>query len=445
MRASGEPSSAYVIVCRLGLSFRFVVRRAVLRLDVRGARMNAPAVEPGRKRFDGLPVLLAALSALGPFSIDAYLPSFREIGQHFAASPAMVQQTLTAYFVPFAIMTLWHGVLSDAFGRRRVTLVLLAVYALASLGCLAAWSLDALMVFRALQGASAGAGVVIGRAMVRDLYDGAEARRLMGRIAAVFAIAPALAPVVGGWLHTWWGWRSVFAFLTLFAGVLWFACRRWLPETLPPAARQPARVRPVLTGFGRALGCGRFLFLVLALACSFAAAFLYIASAPAFVMDVLGQDETHFIWLFGPITVGLLLGARWASGCAGRWSNRRTVAVAYGTMALAVVLNLGLHTSDVARLPWSVLPISLYVVGSALAAPSLTVMALDLLPHNRGLAASCQGFFQTAANALIAALLAPVCWGGARDLSLGMAAVFATSVLALAVYRLLARRATTVR
>ncbi len=201
---------------------------------------------------------------------------------------------------------------------------------------------------------------------------------------------------------------------------------------------------PVVAGFGRALGCGRFLCLVLALACGFAAAFLYIASAPAFVLDVLGQDETRFIWLFGPITAGLLLGARWASRCAGRWSNRRTIAVAYGTMALAVALNLGLHVGDVARLPWSVLPLTLYVVGSALAAPSLTVMALDLLPKNRGLAASCQGFFQTAANALVAALLAPLCWGGARDLSLGMMAVFAASVLALVAYRLLARRASVV-
>ncbi len=130
----------------------------------------------GRVAPRGLPFLLAGLSAIGPFSIDAYLPSFREIGERFHAEPALVQQTLTAYFVPFAVMTLWHGVVSDAYGRRRVTLLLLAAFALASLGCLCAWSIESLLVFRALQGMSAGAGVVIGRAIVRDLHDGAEAR-----------------------------------------------------------------------------------------------------------------------------------------------------------------------------------------------------------------------------------------------------------------------------
>jgi len=187
----------------------------------------------------GLPVLLAALSAVGPFTIDAYLPSFREIGQHFGASPVIVQQTLTAYMLPFAIMTLWQGALSDAFGRRRITLVMIATFLLASLGCMCASSIHVLIGFRVLQGVSAGAGMIIGRAIVRDLFDGAEARRLMSRIAAVFAIAPAIGPIIGGWLQVWFGWRSVFAFLAIFAAMLWFACwkaQRWTPMSGPPNA-----------------------------------------------------------------------------------------------------------------------------------------------------------------------------------------------------------------
>lgn len=396
------------------------------------ASSAAPARGAGGAR--GLPLLLAGLSAIGPFSIDAYLPSFREIGEHFSVAPALVQQTLTAYFVPFAIMTLWHGVMSDAFGRRRVTLVLLAAFALASFGCLCAWSIESLLVFRALQGMSAGAGVVIGRAIVRDLHDGPEARKLMSRIATVFAVAPAVAPVVGGWLHTWFGWRSVFAFLVLFAALLWELCRRHLPETLPVAARQPLDARAVLRGYGRAFGSPPFMTLAVALALSFGAVFLYIASAPAFVIDILGRSETSFLWLFGPVTAGLLLGARAASFAAGRWGNRGTLATAYAVMGVAVVANLALHVWRPAGLPWSVLPLALYVVGCALASPSLTVMALDLMPQNRGLASSCMGCLQTASNALVTAALAPVFWTSGRNLALGMALIFATGGGAFAGY-----------
>ncbi len=396
-------------------------------------------VDQLRVHLRGLPVLLAALSAIGPFSIDAYLPSFREIGQTFDASPLLVQHTLTAYFLPFAVMTLWHGVLSDAFGRRRITLVLLAIFAAASLGCLCAWSIESLILFRALQGMSAGAGVVVGRAIVRDLFDGVGARRLMSRIAAVFAIAPALAPVVGGWLHTWFGWRSVFAFLVLFAVALWLACRRYLPETLPAAARQPLRAGTVLRGYGRALGSGRFVALGVALALNFSAVFIYIASAPTFLIDVLGRDETEFLWLFGPITLGMLAGTRWASLVAARWGNLRTIAVAYGIMGLAVAANLAFHATHAAALPWSVIPLALYVAGNSLASPSLMLMALDLMPRNRGLAASCQGFLQTGGNALVTAVLAPLFWSGAWSLAVGMGLVFAAAGSAFLVYLRLAR------
>ena len=117
--------------------------------------------------------MLAALSAVGPFSIDAYLPSMPEIGRVFHASPLLVQQTLTAYMATFALMTLWHGAISDTLGRRRVTLTILALFDLASAGCALSWSIESLLVFRALQGMTAGAGMVVGRAIVRDVLDGA--------------------------------------------------------------------------------------------------------------------------------------------------------------------------------------------------------------------------------------------------------------------------------
>jgi DHA1 family bicyclomycin/chloramphenicol resistance-like MFS transporter len=159
--------------------------------------------------------LLAALAALGPFSIDTYLPSFHDIGTSLGATPLQVQQTLSAYLLPFALMTLWHGAISDALGRRRVILTTVALFALASAGCMFATRIEHLWLLRALQGMTAGAGIVICRAIVRDLYDGEAAQRLISQVTMMFALAPAIAPVLGGWLQSWFGWRSVFAFLVL--------------------------------------------------------------------------------------------------------------------------------------------------------------------------------------------------------------------------------------
>ena len=156
----------------------------------------------------GLALLLAALSAIGPFAIDTYLPSFPDIAARLQATPLEVQQTLSAYLFAFPAMTLWHGAIADRFGRRRVILIALGLFALASLGCAFATSIGQLWFWRGLQGVTAGAGIIISRAIVRDLYDGAPAQRLMANISMMFALAPALAPLIGGWLQATWGWRS---------------------------------------------------------------------------------------------------------------------------------------------------------------------------------------------------------------------------------------------
>ncbi len=231
----------------------------------------------------GVPFLLASLSALGPFSIDAYLPSFRDIAQHFGASPLVVQQTITAYLLPFGAMTLFHGALSDSFGRRRVTLFMVAVFVLASVGCVCAWSIESLIGFRVLQGLSAGGGMIVGRAMVRDLFDGLEAHRLMSQVAVVFAIAPALGPIIGGWLQVALGWRAVFGFLVVFSSLVWLACWIGLPETLPREKRQPLHPVTLLHGYWSALSSPRFVALAVTLTLNFSAVFVYIVSAPAFV------------------------------------------------------------------------------------------------------------------------------------------------------------------
>ncbi|MGH8712629.1 MAG: MFS transporter, partial [Casimicrobiaceae bacterium] len=157
-----------------------------------------------------LATLLAALAMLGPFSIDAYLPAFHDIGREFDVPPIAVQQTLSVYLFAYAFMMLWHGALADALGRRPVVLANLGLYALATLGCAIAGNIETLWLFRALQGICAGAGIVIGRAIIRDRFHGAEAQRLMSQITMVFGIAPAIAPVLGGVLLNLSGWRAIF-------------------------------------------------------------------------------------------------------------------------------------------------------------------------------------------------------------------------------------------
>jgi DHA1 family bicyclomycin/chloramphenicol resistance-like MFS transporter len=156
-------------------------------------------------------VLLAALAMLGPFSIDSYLPAFPAIEQGLGTSALALQQTLTAYLVAFATMIMLHGALSDAFGRRRPILLSLVMFVFASLGCAFSPSIHVLLAFRMLQGFSAGAGVVVGRAMIRDAYAGPSAERLMALVTMIFAIGPAVAPVLGGLIVTSLGWRWIFA------------------------------------------------------------------------------------------------------------------------------------------------------------------------------------------------------------------------------------------
>jgi DHA1 family bicyclomycin/chloramphenicol resistance-like MFS transporter len=368
----------------------------------------------------GIALLLAALGALGPFSIDTYLPSFNDIGISLQATPLEVQQTLTAYLIPFAIMALWHGAISDALGRRRVLLVTLALFGLALFGCLFATRIEHLWVLRALQGMSAGAGIVISRAIVRDLFDGPAAHRLMAHITMMFALAPAIAPVIGGRLQSWFGWRSVFAFLVLMTLALWVACWRLLPETLPAQRRQTLHPGYLARTYWKVLTSPAFLLACGGLAFNFGAFFIYIMSAPVFLTRHLGVSETGFFWLFGPAMAGLMSGS-WVSGrLAGKFSLRQTIVCGYWVMGSAALINIGLNLWLPPLLPWSIAPIFVYTFGMSMAIPCLTLLALDPFPNQRGLAASCQMFLQAGFNGLVAGVIAPLLWNSTRTLAFGM-------------------------
>ncbi|MBT9614240.1 MAG: multidrug effflux MFS transporter, partial [Burkholderiales bacterium] len=343
---------------------------------------------PQRHHTRLLPFLLAALATLGPFSIDTYMPSFPAMGIALAASPLQVQQTLTSYLVAFAVMMLFHGALSDAFGRRPVVLVSLVIYTGASLGCAYTTDITALLVLRALQGVAAGAGLVIGRAMIRDLYAGAEAQQLMSRVTMIFGIAPAIAPIIGGWLHTWFGWRSIFIFLAWFGALLFAFCARYLPETLPHTARERFHPKPLFANYRKVGTHPEFQLLSLAIALNFAGFFLYIAAAPVFVIEHLHLGEHQFGWLFIPAVSGIVLGAYLSGRMAGRCTLRATVRYAYFALFAGAILNLFYNFATPPALPWAVLLVALYSAGMSLAMPSISLLNLELYPRNRGMVSS---------------------------------------------------------
>jgi DHA1 family bicyclomycin/chloramphenicol resistance-like MFS transporter len=354
-----------------------------------------------------LAFLLACLGMLGPFSIDTYLPAFTGIAQTIGATPVEMQQTLSAYLFGFAVMNLFHGSLSDSFGRRPVVLWGVALFTLASAGCALADSIGALVFFRALQGMSAGAGIVVSRAVIRDMFPPADAQRVMSQVTIYFGVAPAVAPMVGGFLFVNVGWHAIFWFLTAVGVALWIANYRLLPETLHTTQKQPFNVRNLMRGYWQLGSSPRFLMLALASGIPFNGMFLYVLSAPVFLGEHLRLGPGEFFWFF-TLTIGGIMGGAWLSGrLAGRIKPKHQIRHGFVIMIVISVANLALNLAFPAQAWWALLPIAIFAFGWALMVPVVTLMVLDLVPDRRGMASSFQAFIGSMANGLVAGVIAP--------------------------------------
>jgi len=369
--------------------------------------MNEQSSSIGRSAGE-LTVILALLTMVAPFSIDTYLPSFPDIGREFAASGVQMQQTLSLYLVGFALMTLVYGPLSDAFGRRRVILFALAVYVATSIGCALASDYHWLLAMRIGQGISASGGLIVGRAVVRDAFSGSRAQRAMSNVMLVFALAPAVAPIIGGWLHSYAGWRSVFWFLTALGVFLWLLVGARLPESLPRENRNSPHPAHIARSYRRALSTRRFVMLVAIFALNFGGFFLYIAGSPVVIYHFLHLGAHDFWRMFVPLVVCLMLGAFASGRLAGHLTSAQTASIGALLMIAGAVLNV-LSTSLLPLTPVSVIaPLTVYVTGMALSMPSVTLLVLDVFPHHRGLSAALQGFGQTLFNAVVAGVITPL-------------------------------------
>ncbi len=379
--------------------------------------------------------LLAALAAIGPFAIDTYLPAFPEMMTDLQASQIDVQHSLTAFLLPFAAMALWHGALSDALGRRPVVVFSLLLFALGSLLAMFATQIEHLWLARAIQGISAGAGMVVSRAVVRDILEGPAAQKMMAQGAMMFALAPAIAPMIGGWLLSAFGWRSIFGFLVLYALVLVAAILRWLPETLPVEKRQSLHPVWLAQSYVRVFRNGAFLGQSGALAFNFLGFFIYVLSAPVFLMQHLGVSAQGFGWLFIPTVTGMILGSWYSSRLASHLPPVACMKRGYRIMLTAAAANVLLNLLMPATLPWAVLPIMLYSFGMAVGTPALQLLIIDLYPKQRGLVASCQTFMQSTFNVVGAGIIAPLLWHSPRHLAFGMLTLLICGVLAFSLGR----------
>ena len=362
---------------------------------------------------------LASLAALAPFAIDTYLPAFHIMGADLVANDVQIQQSLTFYLLPYALMTLWHGAISDAIGRIPTIKWGLSIFVLASIGCAFAPNVETLWFFRALQGASGGAGNTVARAMVRDLFEGAQAQRVMATIQMLFGIAPAIAPIIGGILLGF-SWQSIFIFLAIYAAISLWAAVKFLPETMPAEKRLKLSGKNVLASYKTIFRDAEFAKLCIASGANFSAFFIYVLASPVFLGKLLHLTPQQYGYLFIPTVTGMVLGSYLARRAAGIYAAKSVIKTAYIWMAAIVLLNAAVSFLLPTNMIYNILPVALFNVGMALAMPILSLAALDRHPKIRGTAASGQAFIQMLLSTVSAGLVVPLVWYAPSGLALAM-------------------------
>jgi MFS transporter, DHA1 family, multidrug resistance protein len=366
-------------------------------------------------------VILGGLTAFGPLSIDMYLPALPAIGRELGASESLIQLSLTGCLLGLAAGQVIAGPLSDTLGRRRPLLAGVAAYVLTSLLCALAPSAPLLVAFRVLQGLGGGAGIVIARAIVRDLYEGVAAARYFSRLVLVMGLAPILAPVLGGQLLRLTSWRGIFLTLALITALLWLAAASALPETLGAGRRREGSLAGTLRTFGGLARDTPFLGYALTGALGFGAMFAYISGSPFVLEGIYRASPQLFSLFFGLNAFGFMLASQVNGSLVSRVSPARLLALgvcvnsAAGLALLTVVLIGGLGLAAV--LP----PLFLLVSSVGFVVPNATALALSRHPEAAGTGSALLGVIQNG----IAAAAAPLVGIAGVTSALPMATVIA--------------------
>ncbi len=372
-----------------------------------GARQQLPVADsaPGKQRRVQLVFILGALSAFGPLSIDMYLPALPSLSRDFGTGASQVQLTLSACLLGLALGQAIAGPMSDALGRRRPLLIGLAAYALASLLCIVAPSVYALVVLRFVQGLAGAAGIVIARAVVRDLHSGEALARFFSLLMLVNGLAPILAPLCGGLVLRFTSWRGVFLILTIIGALLLLAAATGLSETLPPDRRQSGGIPATLSTFRQLLASRAFVGYSLSCGLAFAAMFAYISGSPFVLQDIYGASPQLFSIMFGINALGLVIVSQINGRLVGRVSSLRLLALGLVTTAAGgIALLLVVSNGGIGLL--GILPSLFIVVASqGLVMPNASALALAGHPRTAGSASALLGTLQYAIGAAVAPLV----------------------------------------
>jgi len=367
-----------------------------------------------------LTALLAALTGIGPLSTDMYLPSLPDISNRLDATTAQTQLTISAYLVGFALGQLLYGPASDRFGRKPVLTTGLLIYCAASFLCTFAWSIELLMLARASQAVGACAGIVLARAIVRDLYSGARAGRELSLMGMVMALAPVLAPVAGGVLQTLFGWRANFVVLTASGLLIVLAVWLLLPETLP--RRSPAlKLTGMLRSFGGFLRDGSFLAHTGLVVFVFAGLFAWISGSSFVLQDLYGQSAFEFGIAFAIGSVGYMTGSALAAKFVGRYGIDTVSGFGAAAAAIGGMLLVGAVVFDFRSGFTLVLPMALYLAGMGGVLGQAIAGALQPYRERAGAASSLLGFTQQSLSAVVGVVIGHMLDDSAMPMAAGVA------------------------
>lgn len=396
-----------------------------------------PVDNPDKVNTHLLSWLLAACSMIGPFATDMYLPSFHQMAQAFGSDLASVQMTLSSYLAGFAVMTLFYGTISDMFGRKLTMVTGFLCFSASSLGAATSDSLSMLVLWRLCQGIFAGCGMVIGMAIIRDLFGGPKAQMLMAYVSMVFGFGPALAPVIGGVVATHLSWESHFYILTLISAVLAALCLIFLPETLPQEKRMTPRLGTLLSNYAAAARHSAFMTANTSLAVAFLGQGVFIAGAADWCVEVMHLAPDEFWKLFLPMVSGTVIGSWISARIASRLSTQGTIRVGFSVMFVAGAFALCAMAELLPQgIAWAVMPLMIYTISIGIVRPGMALISMDFLPNAKGMAASMQSFVQTIFFALCSTLLVPLLYGkGALyDLSIASFGLLTISLWLLAMH-----------
>jgi DHA1 family bicyclomycin/chloramphenicol resistance-like MFS transporter len=357
-----------------------------------------------RRRL-GLVLVLGLLAALGPLTIDMYLPSLPTITGELHTSAAAVQLTLTGTLVGLGLGQLLIGPLSDAFGRRLPLLIGIGVHVLASVFCVVAPNLAVLGTLRVLQGLGAAAASVVAMAVVRDLFEGMAAARILSRLMLVIGVSPILAPTIGGAMLTWTSWRGVFVVLTLIGALIMTGTALFLPETLPRSRRRNGGVSGTVRDYRRLFTDRAYVGLILVNGLALAALLAYVSGSSFVMENQFGLSEQQFAYVFAGGAVGLIGATQLNLRLLRRWSPQRILAGSLiGALAFAVAL-VFFAATGIGGLIGVLVPLWLVLTAVGLAMPNAPALALSRHGEAAGTAAALLGAVQFGVGALSAPLV----------------------------------------